>query len=86
MSMDHMRAIWPRPTRELPHGAARSLIIPRQTTDAPNNAIAGDLAAAAVRRSPIDVRRYGTARTITSYIGGHVCGSAAGRRAYCRRA
>jgi aminoglycoside phosphotransferase len=30
------------------------------TTDAPNNAIAGDLAAAAVGRSPIDVRRFGT--------------------------
>jgi aminoglycoside phosphotransferase len=30
------------------------------TTDAPNNAIAGALAAAAVGRSPIDVRRFGT--------------------------
>ncbi len=30
------------------------------TTDAPNNAIAGDLAAAAVGRSPINVRRFGT--------------------------
>jgi hypothetical protein len=29
-------------------------------TDAPNNAIAGDLAAAAVGRSPINVRRFGT--------------------------
>ena len=30
------------------------------TTDAPNNAIAGDLATAAVGHSPIDVRRFST--------------------------
>jgi hypothetical protein len=30
------------------------------TTDAPNNAIAGDLATAAVGHSPIDVRRFTT--------------------------
>jgi hypothetical protein len=29
-------------------------------TDAPNNTIAGDLATAAIGRSPIDVRRFST--------------------------
>jgi hypothetical protein len=31
-----------------------------RTTDTPNNAIAGNLAAAAVGRSPIDVHRFDT--------------------------